>query len=410
MRKVFFECIGGASGDMILAALIDLGANVEKIKNNLQSLNFKHHEKIDIEIEEAVLNGIKGIRARVIISESASHHHNEHIHHHRGYSEIRTMIEQSKLSPFVKKHSIAIFKRLGEAEAKVHNKSIDEIHFHEVGALDSIIDIVGSCTAIEELGIEELAAGAFPCGHGTIICAHGVLPNPAPAMLLLTEGHKIEYVDEPYELVTPTAAALLTSFSQKTNFEKPMNVLKVGYGIGHRKLNNRPNILRATLLDWPNESISSSIIYERCSLLETNIDDMSPELMGALFERLLQGGALDVFYTPIYMKKHRPAYLLSVLCDENKKASLLKIIFTESTTLGVRESRLTRYVLPRSTKTIHTDYGELRVKIASLNGTNITIAPEYEDCLKLANEKGISLKKVYEAAISAITSQNLQKE
>jgi uncharacterized protein (TIGR00299 family) protein len=405
MKKVFFECVGGASGDMILAALIELGADVKKIGKSLKSLKINKNEHFEIKANKILSDGITGTRVEVLIHQ----HKHSHSHHHRGFNEIKAIIEQSALSDFVKKRSIAVFKRLGEAEARVHGKLLSEIHFHEVGALDSIVDIVGSCIALEELDVAEIASGSFPCGHGTINCAHGVLPNPAPAMLLLTEGHKIEYVDEPYELVTPTAAAFLTTASSENFSTSNMQLLKIGYGIGHRQLKNRPNILRATLLECI-DNIKASALYEQCVLLESNIDDMTPELMGALFDKLLQEGALDVFYTPIQMKKQRPGILLTVLCKENQKQEMLKIIFTESTTLGIREHNLKRYVLPRSIVKVSTRYGKVRVKMAAFNGKISTITPEYEDCLKISKEKGVSLKKVYEAAITGISTQKLKKE
>ncbi len=403
MKKILFECVGGASGDMILASLVDLGADIKKISEALKSICTDKEDKFTIKTEKTVSNGITGTRADVVIP----YHHHSH-HHHRGFDDIKKVITQSELSDFVKQKSIAIFKRLGEAEAKIHGKTLDEIHFHEVGALDSIIDIVGSCLALEQLNVSQIAVGALLCGHGTIKCAHGILPNPAPAMLLLAEGHKIEYVDEPFELVTPTAAAFFTTDSSSEQATRDAILLKIGYGIGHRTLNYRPNALRASLLEVNTDRASSSA-YEECILLESNIDDMPPQMMGALFEKLLRNGALDVFLTPIQMKKQRPGVLLNVLCNENSKAKILEIIFTESTTFGIREYNIKRHILRRDIKQISTDYGDIRIKIGYFKGNIVSVAPEYEDCIKISSEKNVPLKKIYEAAIAAISNQNLQK-
>jgi len=278
---------------------------------------------------------------------------------------------------------------------------LTEIHFHEVGALDSIVDIVGSCIALEQIGAKKIAVGPLPIGCGTIKCAHGILPSPAPATVELLKGFAIEQTEEKFELVTPTGAALLTTWKNIDLVPAGAKLECTGYGIGHFELHSRPNLLRATLFDCGKQDQNN----EQCLVLECNIDDMAPELTGHFFNRLLEQGALDVFITPVQMKKNRPGAMLTVLCSLNKRDEMLDLIFRESTTFGVREYSVRRTVLPRHFETVKTHYGKVRVKIGSWKGKEITRAPEYEDCRKLAEKAGVPLRKIYEAAFPSESAE-----
>jgi uncharacterized protein (TIGR00299 family) protein len=317
---------------------------------------------------------------------------------HRNLDDIEKMINTSKLSPFVRERALNVFRRLAKAEAKAHGVKPSKIHFHEVGAMDSIVDIIGSCLALEQIGAERVAVGPLPLGCGTIKCAHGILPSPAPATVELLKGFAISQTDEPFELVTPTGAALLTTWKNAETAPAGAKILRTGYGFGHFKLNLRPNLLRATLLDCEKPEKNSG----QCLVLECNLDDMTPELIGSLFSRLLEEGALDVFITPVQMKKNRPGAMLTILCSPDKRDKMFDLIFRESTTFGVREHDVRRTVLPRHFETVKTPYGNVRVKIGLWKGKEITRAPEYEDCRKLAEKANVPVRRVYEAALALV--------
>jgi uncharacterized protein (TIGR00299 family) protein len=415
-----FDSVGGASGDMVLACLLDLGADPRKIEKNLKKVV---KDKFSIEAKWIRQNGFKGVRVAVKVD-----HHDEHGHHHRGLADIEKLINKSGLSSVVKDRAISVFRRLAEAEAKVHGVSVQKIHFHEVGALDSIIDIIGSCIALEQLGVEKIAIGPLPLGGGTIKCAHGILPSPAPATVELLRGFPVEQTNEKFELVTPTGAALLTTWKNINHVPVGAVLLRSGIGFGHHELQERPNLLRGMILDCGNFNVVDGVadpapastrpatVYpgqdrrvaplsrpNSCLVLECNLDDMSPQLIGNLSEKLLARGALDVFITPVQMKKNRPGVLVTVLCFPDNREKILDIIFRESTTFGVREHTVRRMVLPRRFETVKTRYGKVRVKIGSWGGKDTTAAPEYEDCRKLAEKKGVPLRKVYEAALANIS-------
>lgn len=307
------------------------------------------------------------------------------------------MIRRAHLPEPVKEMSLRVFQRIGEAEAKIHGVSIETIHFHEVGAIDSIADIVGGCLALHRLGLSEVVIGPLPIGHGTIQCAHGTYPSPAPATLELLQGAAIEQIDEPFETVTPTGAALLTTWKTRESVPSGARVVATAYSFGHRTLNHRPNVLRATLFEvGAREEAPSS-----CRVLECNLDDVSPELIGALTVRLMEAGALEVFTTAIHMKKQRPGTLLSVLCEASLRDGLLDLIFRESTTFGVREYAVERTVLQRRHETVQTAYGPIRIKVGSWKGAAVTRAPEFEDCATAARTHGVAVRAVYEAAVRA---------
>ena len=289
-----------------------------------------------------------------------------------------------------------MFKIIGEAEASIHNIDIEKIHFHEVGAMDSIIDIVGCCIAKNKLGIDKVGIRSLPSGYGTIECAHGTYPNPAPATSKILEGFPVEAVDEPFELVTPTGAALLSLW--RSNFSPDTLSLskKISYSFGHRKLNNRPNLLRTTLYEGTEDETPA-----KCEIIECNIDDSTPELIAFLTEKLFSNGALDVFTQSIMMKKQRSGILLSVLVKEDIRDKIIDIIFKESSTFGLRFYNVERNILDRSFKKMDTDYGMITMKIGRKNNEIMSVSPEIEECKVLAEKNKVSVEKVYRAALSA---------
>lgn len=400
MKIIYFDSVGGASGDMILACLLDLGADLKKIRSSLKKMVKDH---FSIEAKSVRENGLRGLRVKVNMARHGGHGHE---HHHRNLGDIEKMINKSKLSASVKKNARGVFRQLAKAEAKVHGARLNEIHFHEVGALDSIIDIVGSCLALELLGIEEVAVSRLPLGRGTIKCAHGILPSPAPATVELLKGFAVEQTGENFELVTPTGAALLTTWKNIGLVPAGAKILRAGYGFGHYELENRPNLLRAVLFDCGRMNSRS----ENCLVLECNLDDMNPELVGNLSDRLFAEGALDVFITAVQMKKGRPGARLTVLCSVEKRDEMLDLIFRESTTFGVREYIVQRTILPRHFEIVKTPYGKIRVKVASWQGKDVTAAPEYEDCRKLAEKAGVPLRKIYESAVAQVSRQKAAKQ
>ncbi len=385
MNIINFNSIGGASGDMILGTLIDLGVSPKELQNNLESLEIEPFKIISEKINEHTLSGTK---VTIKIGDEAKPM--------RHLNPICKMINASNLPNDVKEMSIKVFTNLAEAEAKVHGTTIDHIHFHEVGAIDSIIDIIGSCLALSMLDINAVTVDPLPIGTGYVDCQHGRLPVPVPATIELLKEHSIEKTDEPFELVTPTGAALLTTWKEFLPTSTTSTIIKkTGVGFGQRKLKNRINMLRAVIMEDTKKETDNT---DSCIVIETNLDDITPELIGSLCEKLLTEGALDVFTTPIQMKKQRPGCLLTVLSTPLTKENLIKIIFRESTTFGVREYEAKRTILQRRHETVKTPYGEVRVKIGTLNGKDITRSPEHEDCLILAKKQNIPLQTIYDAA------------
>ncbi len=390
-KTLHFESIGGASGDMILGALVGLGVSVDELNAELGALNV---DPFEIVADEVVEQGMSGIRAKVVLQET-HHHDHHHGHHGRHLSTILKLIEESPLPDPVKFQASEVFRRIGEAEAAIHGVDIEKIHFHEVGAMDSIVDIVGCCLALHKLGVDGVSIRNLPQGHGTLECAHGTYPNPAPATLRLLEGFPVVEVDEPFELVTPTGAALLSSWRTAEVPRAGSHAMKTAYSFGHRKLNGRPNLLRATLYETAGEQSPDEVL-----VLECNLDDSTPELVGCLFDQLLEAGALDVFTTPAFMKKQRQGILLTVLCAPADREKMLDLIFRESTTFGIRQRLERRTILEREFQTVETPYGEVRIKIGRRNGETITASPEIEDCRKRAGECGVPVAEVYRAALN----------
>lgn len=403
MKLLHLQAVGGASGDMILGALMDLGVARDRLQSALESLGVG---PFTIIAERGESQHLAGLRATVEVPRGApdahtarghaqDHHHHDDGHAHRSLTEIVRIIRASSLPDLVKQRSVAVFTRIGEVEARMHNVPIDHIHFHEIGAVDSIVDIVGSCLALHELGVDGVSIAPLPQGVGTIACAHGTYPNPAPATLELLRGMPIEQTDEPFELVTPTGAALLAQW--KTHDAPPAGarVATIGYGLGQRTLRGRANLLRAMLLDVDDAAAEG----DACVVLETNLDDSTPEIIGVLVERLLSAGALDVLTIPAQMKKQRPGVLVQVLATPEKREAMIDTLFRESSTFGVREHRVTRSILARRHETVATPYGEVRVKVGSWRGRDITRSPEMDDCIARAREHGVAARDVYEAAI-----------
>ncbi len=396
MKLIQFDSLGGASGDMILAALLDTGLKVDALRKPLASLPVHGFRLVH---KRVAVDGHSGSRAHVELD--------EHEHHpHRTLRTIRAMIRKSALSAGVKTMAIAVFENLAVAEGRVHRMPPEEVHFHEVGAVDSIVDIVGACLALELLAIDAVEVGPLPYGTGTIDCAHGIIPVPAPATVRLLMGHPLVRTDEPFELVTPTGAALLMTWKKVLAPSSPIHpssfiphplhaITATGTGFGMRKLNGRPNMLRAVIFE---PASADATLHDECLELACNLDDMTPEHIGALTQRLLAAGALDVFTTPVQMKKQRPGVLLTVLTHAAQREPLLDLLFRESTTFGVREHTSRRTMLERRFAKARTPYGIIRIKEGIWKGKVVTRSPEHDDCAKAADHHQVPLRTVYDAA------------
>lgn len=391
---------------MILGALLKLSNfPISDLEEQLHTLI--EDSEFSISQEPVASNGLNGVRTHVHCHQHTHHHHDRtghHHHHHRDFKTIRGMIEDSSLPAVVKELSIDVFANLAEAEGRVHGKPADDVHFHEVGAVDSIVDIVGACFLLNELKVEAVGCSALPVGSGTVKCQHGVIPIPVPATLELLKGFPVVETDEPFELLTPTGAALLMTWITK----KPVKTAEVGvcseiiHSFGHRTLKNRPNLLRATLFD--EVKAKNGLETDTCVVLETNIDDCNPEIIGSLFEKLLELGALDVFSTSVSMKKQRMGVLLTVLTNFERKNAILEAIFRETSSFGVRERISTRHTLTRRKIDISTPYGTISVKVGTFNGEDITFSPEFDDCQRAALQHGVPVKKVYESVLGKLNS------
>lgn len=379
MKLAYFDCFSGASGDMILAALLDSGLNLDTWKTELAKLPVKRY---DLHVSKTLKKTISATQIHVEIP---------HEHTHRPLSTILSMIESSHLSDFVKNVSTRIFTRLGEAEARIHQCSIDEIEFHEVGAIDAIIDIVGACIGIELLGIQEIWVSPLHLGKGFVDCAHGRLPVPPPAVVELLKGIPVYSSEVEGELVTPTGAAILSTLAKGFGPLPSMRINHIGYGAGYRDL-PIPNVLRVFIGE---KALSSE--EEKIQLIETNIDDMNPQFYDYVIERLFQAGAKDVFLTPVIMKKSRPGIVMTVMAEEEKIEPLVEILLEETTTLGVRISEFKkRTVLKRETVSVPTPWGEAHVKIRWMSPHVRIISPEYDYCKQIAKTHGIPIQKVFD--------------
>ncbi len=383
MRVAYFDCFSGISGDMVLGALVDLGWPVKELERELDKLDLFDYQ---IEAEKVAKKGITSTQIKICAKEEKKE---------RKLKDILSILDKSKLEEEIKERSRAIFIRLANAEAKIHGKSPQKIHFHELGGLDTIIDVVGAVAGMKYLGIEKVYSSSLPLGKGFLKCSHGTLPVPAPATLELLKGVPVYGSNIEAELVTPTGAVIISTLAENFGQMPPMKIDNIGYGAGQRDL-PVPNLLRVSLGILKN-------VYEEdvVSLIQTNIDDMNPEFYEHITDRLFHQGALDVFLTPIQMKKTRPATMLSVITDEEKIERMLELIFDETTTLGVRISKIKRRKLNRESRKVATKYGEIEVKIGKLDGMVKNISPGYEECRKIATRLNIPLKEVYQEAKQA---------
>jgi uncharacterized protein (TIGR00299 family) protein len=386
-KILYLDCPMGISGDMFLSALIDLGVDPKMILRELRKLPV---DKIDVEIKKVLRHSITGTTFRVKLIES---------HHHRTFRDIKKIIDKSPLSPKVKSLSTAIFKLIADSEGKIHGIRPIDVHFHEVGAMDSIIDIVGAAIAVDSLKVGKVISSPIALGTGWARTMHGTIPVPAPATLEILKGVPTAASTAPFELTTPTGAAIVKTLASSFGPMPPMTIGAAGYGAGKKDFKESANLLRAVIGTTGGDAATEGL--ERLVVLETNIDDMSPQVAGYLLERLLSAGALDAFYTPVQMKKGRPGVLLTVLTDIEKKDGLLDMIFAESTTIGVRAYEVERHCLERKSAKVKTPYGTITVKLALRSGRVMNIQPEYEDCRAAAGKKGVPLKQVMDAAREA---------
>ena len=456
MRIAYLECFSGVSGDMFLGALVDAGVSPQLLQETVAALGVGAR----LEISRVVRSGISATKvdvwvdgekdlpreqywAKQDISRAPSpakgheHDHPDHEHDHphcdehssgneklragapaphehshghshehgRGLNEIREMIAKAAISNTAKKTAIAIFEALGTAEAKIHATSIEKIHFHEVGAVDAIVDIVCASVGAEALGVDEIICSPLNVGGGSVKCAHGTFPVPAPATLELLKDVPAYSTGVQAELVTPTGAAIVKTLAKRFASFPEMKIEKSGYGAGSREFHGFPNVVRLTLGEAAS-TLAAKTACETVTVLEANLDDLNPQVFGYVMDRLLEEGALDAFGVPVQMKKSRPGTLLTVLCKPEDADRLTQLIFAESTTLGVRRREEIRQTLARRWENVSTPWGEVRIKVASMNGTVTNYAPEYEDCRRIATEHRVPLKTVMQEATRAFTGSN----
>lgn len=388
MKIAWFDCFSGISGDMTLGAFVDAGLSFDLLCSELAKTSLLGYE---ITASKVKKNGFSATQVHVAVDESA-------LKGHRHYPDIVNIIEKSKLKPEVKQIALDVFRLIADAEAQAHGVPVEKVHFHEVGAVDSIVDVVGAGVGFVELGIREAYASPVNVGSGTVKTDHGILPVPAPATALILRGVPT-YADGPQmELTTPTGAAILKTMAKSFGVQPAMNVTAVGMGAGSRDFPGRPNILRI----FVGEKNGSSLLEERLIEISTNIDDMNPQVYPLVIEKLFAEGALDVWMTPIVMKKGRPAMELEVLLPPDKVDDVKKILFTDTTTLGIRIREVTRVSLPRQIRKVATEYGEIEVKVATLPGGGVKTAPEYESVKKAALKNGVTLDLVYRAALRGV--------
>ena len=393
MKTLYFDCFAGASGDMILGALIAAGVEPEAFKQQLSLLGVQGYS---IDFETVDRSGISATHARV---------NTAHEHAHRHLSDILKIIYDSRLSDAVKDRAAKIFSRLAEAEARVHNEPLDHVHFHEVGALDAIIDVVGAAICFELLGIERFAASPLHVGSGTVDMDHGRYPVPPPAVAELLKGVAFYSTDTVGELVTPTGAAIITTVCTDYGPIPQMELRQTGYGAGTRQYEKFPNALRV-LIGEVHSAASTATADERLWMIETNMDDISPQILGHVMERAFDLGALDCYFTSVQMKKNRPGVLLSILCRAEERPSLSELLFSETTTLGIRSYEVERRALQRKIVAVETQYGRIDVKVAQLNGHILKAMPEYEQCRQAARDANVPLRVVEEAARAALAAGN----
>jgi uncharacterized protein (TIGR00299 family) protein len=389
MKTLYFDCFAGASGDMILGAMVAAGVDPNYLHEQVSRLSVSG---FTINFETVNRSGLSATYVRI---ETA------HEHKHRHLSDIRQIIEASALSESVKRRAVQIFTRLAEAEARVHNEPIDHVHFHEVGALDAIVDVVGAAICFDALQIDRFISSPLHVGSGMVKMAHGQFPVPPPAVIELLKGVPFYATEIKGELVTPTGAAIITTVCSEYGPIPRMTTQANGYGAGTREYQDFPNVLRVLI----GQTEDAGPTDERLWMIETNLDDASPQIVGHVMDRMLESGALDCFFTPVQMKKNRPGVLLSVLCGAAEKEVVMKLLFTETTTLGVRSYEVMRRALERSVVRVETPYGPIDVKVAHLDGRVVNEMPEFEQCRQAAAKANVPLKVVEEAVRKELWKQ-----
>lgn len=405
MTVLYYDCFSGISGDMHLGAMIDLGVDPQFLIDQLGKLALSGYE---LKIRRDQRKGISGTKVDVVLDDEPKghHHHHDHHHghhHHRNLEDISRIIQDSDLENPVKDRSIRMFHKLAEAEGKIHDKPLQEVHFHEVGAIDSIVDIVGAAICIEALAPDMIISSAVELGGGFVKCEHGTFPVPAPATSEILAGVPVKSGAAPYETTTPTGALILACNADQFGPLEDLRISKTAYGIGNRDM-DIPNVLRVHLAETI-EQVESLPETRMAWVMECNIDDMNPEMYGYVMDMLFNLGADDVFITPIIMKKARPASKLTVLCSPDKKQTMIETLLTHTTSLGVRSYEVEKTMLERTFSKVKTKYGEVTVKTAIYKGKQLKSKPEYEDCIRLAREHDVPVQKVYEE-ISRLLNKN----
>jgi uncharacterized protein (TIGR00299 family) protein len=390
MKIVYYDCFAGISGDMNLAAMIDLGVDADYLRSELSKLPITGYE---LKVTKDQRHGISGTKVEVELDR-------EENHAHRNLSDIESIIDKSDLKKSIKKTSNEIFRRLAEAEAKVHKKRIEDIHFHEVGAVDAIVDIVGAAICYENLKPDRVMASTIELGGGFARCFHGNLPVPAPATVEILKGIPVRKGSATFETTTPTGAAIISTLAEDFRDQASITIGRIGYGIGHKESDEIPNVLRVFLGELTEEEGLSTETLHEC-----NIDDMNPEWYDHLMEALFQAGAKEVFFTPVMMKKNRPAVKISVLASPGLSDTIKSIIYTNTTTLGIRSYPVTKDVLERKFIPVSTEWGKVTIKASYYRGKLLHAKPEYEECRRIAHEFGLSLKEVYQT-INTIIEQS----
>ena len=392
MKILYYDCFAGISGDMHLGAMIDLGLDPVFLSAELKKLDLKGYT---LQVGRDQRRGIFGTRIEVVLASPEPQKETNHVGH-RAFKDIVALIEESALTDTVKKRSLNIFWKIAGAEAKVHGHPIEDVRFHEVGAIDSIVDIVGAAICLEYFDVDQIFSSPVQVGGGYVQCAHGVLPVPAPATVEILKEIPIRSGLVPFEATTPTGAAILAATVDR--FVGTMDFIprSIGYGVGRRDT-EVPNVLRVFLGEMENDFSDQDVDVNEACLMECNIDDMNPEMYEGVMKNLFEKGALDVFLTPIIMKKSRPAVKISVICDDRRRHDLEEVLWNETTTLGLRVNRIVKRMLRRDNSDVQTAYGPVSMKNAYLRGKRIKRKPEYEDCKRLAKEHGVPIKTIYDS-------------
>ena len=390
MRTLYFDCFAGASGNMILGALVALGVDSEELKARLSKLSIADFDIVFTTVDRS---GISSIHAEVNVPDEHAH---RHLHN------IVKIIEDSDLSDTVKRRSIAVFTKLAEAEAKVHGIDIQKVHFHEVGAMDAIVDVVGACIGFDLLGIERFVCSKIHVGSGFVDMAHGKFPVPPPAVAEILKGFPVYATEISGELITPTGAAIIATVCEESGVMPDLKGESIGYGAGTREYDKFPNTLR--LIVGETEEVKSNVQNELLTLLETNIDDDSPQVLGFAMERAFDLGALDCWFTPIQMKKNRPAAMLSILCRPAEREAITSMLYQETTTLGIRIRETERECIERELISVESMFGTIDVKIGRVGSRVVNVMPEYDQVKRIALENKVAFSEVRNAAIAAMES------